>query len=273
MRWLQALARRTADLVGREALPIRLLRPAYEAVLALSRDGIPWAINGVPCRIDPRQRQRMSRDYDRPVAEFLRPRVRPGAVCLDVGANVGVYVLQFAAWAGPTGRVVAFEPNPEACAVLARHVRYNRLDERVRFESLAVGAAPGKAILHAAGADGMSRLIEPNAALAGRTRPLEVEVITLDHYCRAHGLRPDWLLLDVEGYEVAALQGASHLFRDRPELDAVVELHPDVWEASGTSRQEAERLLRDLGRRPVPLTGQADPLAEHGTVYLAREGA
>ncbi|CAN5887382.1 hypothetical protein BH18ACI5_BH18ACI5_16260 [soil metagenome] len=33
---------------------------------------------------------------------------RPGSTCFDVGANVGVYALQFAHWTGAAGRVVAF---------------------------------------------------------------------------------------------------------------------------------------------------------------------
>jgi hypothetical protein len=76
--------------------------------------GISWSINGVPCRIDPRQRHRMARRYDEPVARWLASHVKPGDFCANVGGNVGVYALQFAHWTGPDGRVVVFEPNPHA---------------------------------------------------------------------------------------------------------------------------------------------------------------
>src|SRR5205807_2491515 len=80
-------------------------------------------------------------DYDAPVAAFLSQQVKPGSLCFDVGANVGVYVLQFAHWSGPTGQVVAFEPNPSACSILQKHVRMNGLVQRVRIVPSAVGEA------------------------------------------------------------------------------------------------------------------------------------
>ena len=45
-------------------------------------------------------------------------------------------------------------------------------------------------------------------------------------------------------------------------------MHPSLWPSAGGSRAEVERLLADLGLRPVALDGQADPLGEHGMVGL-----
>ena len=123
---------------------------------------MPWEINGVPFRVDPHYRNRMGHDYDAPVAIFLSQRVKPGSICFDVGANVGVYVLQFAHWAGSSGRVVAFEPNPAAVEILSSHIRLNEIENTVTIEKVAISDAPGTATLYGAQADGMSRLGEPN---------------------------------------------------------------------------------------------------------------
>lgn len=274
MSLVQRLARRTASALGRESWLIRRMRPAYESFLDWSSGGrgVERAINGVTYRVDPRHRHRLGEDYDPPVAAFLRERVRPGAVCLDVGANVGVYVLQFAHWSRPDGRVVAFEPNPGARAVLERHVAYNGLAGRVTVVPAAAGAEPGTATLYAADADGMSRLAEPNAALAAQAVPVTVPVVTLDGYCEAERLTPDWLLIDVEGFEIAVLQGARGLIeKRRSELGMIVEMHPDVWGSAKTPRPVAEATLRELGLRAVPLSGQRDALGEHGQVWLRWE--
>src|SRR3989440_7307832 len=164
MSSLQTTARRAAGLIGRESRLIRRLRPAYESFLDWYSDGrgMPWPINGVTYRVDPHQRHRLGQNYDAAVAAFLSQQVKPGSLCFDVGANVGVYVLQFAHWSGPTGQVVAFEPNPIARAVLEKHVRMNGLAGRVQVVPLAIGEASGEAILYAAEADGRSRLGEPN---------------------------------------------------------------------------------------------------------------
>ena len=272
MNLLQTTARRTSELLGRESWLIRSTRPAYESVLGWvnGAKGISWAINGVTYRVDPHQRHRLGQNYDAPVADFLRERVKPGALCLDVGANVGVYVLQFAYWSRPNGRVVAFEPNPGARAVLERHVEMNGLAKRVQIVPAAVAAASGEQILYAVEADGMSRLGEPNRALAGKVHEIEVPVMTLDEYCEAASLRPDWLFLDIEGFEIAALSGARKLIESRRgELGIVVEMHPNVWDSANTTRAGAESLLDQLGLCAIPLTGQGDALRDHGIVHLA----
>ena len=271
MSALQGVARRSAEILGRESWLIRRMRPAYESLLDWSSGGrgIPWPINGVTYRVDPHHRHRLGQTYDAPVAAFLRGRVQPGSVCLDVGANVGVYVLQFAHWSRPTGRVVAFEPNPGAREVLQKHIQLNGLTERVRVVPAAVGAACGETILYAADADGMSRLGAPNEAIADRVSAMAVPMVTLDSYCATESLTPDWLFMDIEGFEIAALAGARQLIKGRGKtLGIIVEMHPEVWASADTTRDDAESLLDDLGLRAVPLTGQTDPLNAYGLVYL-----
>ncbi|MBA3806660.1 MAG: FkbM family methyltransferase [Acidobacteria bacterium] len=271
MRILQTTAKKISGLLGRESLFIRKLRPAYESLLDLTAGGrgIPWEINGVTYRVDPRQRHRLGQNYDAPVAAFIREHIKPGALCFDIGANVGVYVLQFAHWSGATGRVVAFEPNPGALKSLHRHIELNGLGERVRVVPAAVGASAGKATLFASGTAGMSRLGAPNKLIAAQTKELSVTVVTLDEFCEAEGLEPDWLFLDIEGFEFAALEGARRLIERRGDaLHIVVEMHSGVWESAGTSRASADALLRELKLRAVPLTGQSDPLGDHGIVCL-----
>ena len=233
---------------------------------------MPWAINGVTYRVNPRERSRFDPDYDAPIAKLLQDRVKPGAVCLDVGANAGIYVLQLAHWSRPRGKVIAFEPNPKARKILEEHLRLNDIANRVEIVPCAVGAEDGEATLFAAEANGMSRLGEPNRALAGQTASLPVKVISLDSYCEQSRICPDVLLLDIEGFEMAALAGASRLIRKRgKDLLIVVEMHPGVWESAGTTRMSAERLLGDLGLRAVALTGQADALGEYGQVLLQHD--
>ena len=142
-------------------------------------------------------------------------------------------------------------------------VRFGRYPE-VTFPKLG-----GEAVLFTAGADGRSRLAEPNRELDGGVTPVVVPLVTLDEHCRTTRIQPDWLLIDIEGFEIAALEGASALVHSRGrDLGIVVEMHPNVWASARTTRVRAETVLRELGLRPVPLTGQSDPLADHGLVFL-----
>jgi len=271
---LDGAARAVADLVGRETRLIQALRPAYEQLLEWTTQGrgLPWRINGVPCRIDPRLRDRVAREYEAEVAEFLASHVRPGDLSLNVGANVGAYVLQLAHWSRPDGRIIAFEPNPAAAELLDRHLRFNDLAGRVEVVRFAVGAERGAAVLYAAGADGRARLDEPNPELAGHAKPVSVPVTTIDSFCRERGLRPDWIIIDIEGFEITASRGGRQTLAASPRPGVVVEMHASACQLSGTTRAAAEALLQELRFIPVPLTGQADPLVQHGIGHLAPVG-
>src|SRR5579864_2765429 len=235
---IQRCASKASSAMGRNSTTVELFRPVYESLLdwASLKKGLPWTINGVQYRIDPHHRHRLGHEYDAPVADLLRKLIQPGWVCLDVGANVGVYVLQLARWSAPDGYVVAFEPNPEARQTLHKHVELNGLQRRVRIEPFAVAEkSHAKATLFRAGADGMSRLGEANQALAGTAVPLEVDVVTLDDYCSSHGLKPNIIVIDIEGFEIAALSSARRLIEDRgKDLEIIVEMHPNVWSSAAT---------------------------------------
>ena len=165
--------------------------------------------------------------------------------------------------------VVAFEPNPDTRTLLARNVRLNGLTNRVTIEPYAVSDTADESDFFMLPGEGRSRLGQPfHADLTSAGR---VTTTTLDDYVARAGVAPNWLLIDIEGYEIAALRGARRLIAARgDELTVVVEMHPNVWAQSGTSRDEAEQLLGELRLRPVPLSGQADPLADYGIVHLAR---
>jgi FkbM family methyltransferase len=256
-----------ATTLGHESRLVRGLRPCYEHAMLLMTlgRGISWSINGVPCRIDPRQRHRMARRYDEPVARWLSTHVKLGDFCANVGANVGVYALQFAHWTGPNGRVVVFEPNPHARTILAKHLRYNHLSERVKVVGAAVSDTRGEATLFAEqGGDGMSRLGLPNDALS-QTVPIVVPVTDLDSFFEN---APAWLVIDVEGFEMRVLRGARRIIRECKGI--VVELHPASWGLAGTTRGDLESLLAEHSLKMTPLTGQTDPFTEHGNVLLRR---
>jgi len=81
-------------------------------------------------------------------------------------------------------------------------------------------------------------------------------------------LRPNWILLDVEGFEIATLNG-GRMTLTSPAARLAVEMHPSVWRLSGTTRAAAETPFRELGVIPVPLSGQDNPFTVHGLVHLA----
>jgi len=272
---IRQAVRSMSALAGDESNRVRTLRPSYERLLVWStrRRGLLHSVNGRErFRIDPRHRTHFPETYEPAVSAYLRERVRPGSCCVNVGAHFGIYGLCLSEWAGSSGRVYAFEPNPRTRRVLEAHVRLNDRQDRVHVVAAAVSDRPGRQVFFAAadGFSGLSRLGTPNPEVpVAPTSAVDVPVTTIDAFCRYAGIDPDWLVIDIEGYEVRALRGAIEtLGRGRRRPGVVVEMHPNLWRTAGTSRRQAEDLLRSLALVPIPLSGQRDPLADHGVVAL-----
>lgn len=189
--------------------------------------------------------------------------------CWNVGANVGIHTLQLAHRVGAQGSVVAFEPNPAAVELLRRNVQLSGYADRVTVVQAAVGERSGETDFFVAGADPMGRPGRANPLL-GETTRISVPVITLDGYLKSQPGRPDCIVMDIEGWEIAALRGARTILELEPFPILIVELHQDAWEWSGHCREDLETLLREYNLSVQPLSGQGDPLAQYGRVVLYR---
>jgi FkbM family methyltransferase len=272
LRRFQRLASTLGGGLGSRESPLRRrLSPLYGQLLyALSGGrGVSEVINGQTFRIDPRFRWFLQPNYESDLAAFLRDRMRPGQCCLDIGAHIGIYALQIARWTAPGGAVVAFEPNPGTAEVLRRHLRMNDLEAAVRVEPIALGRRAGHAALYGEAGSGLSRMGSPNPDDPQAKETAVVLVQTVDDYCASRRLEPDWILIDVEGYEFDVLAGAAGTIERRgAALSIVMEIHPTLWPTTSWTRVDVGALFASLGRRPVPLTGQNDLLGQYGSIAL-----
>lgn len=136
--------------------------------------------------------------------------VRPGSLAFDIGAHVGDRAGSFLRLGA---RVVAVEPQP--ALFRAMQLIHGRNADLTLIRA-AVGSEPGTIPLHVNSANPTvstvsGELIE--AASGAETwrgqvwdRTIEVPVTTLDALIAGHGM-PDFTKIDVEGHELAVLQG------------------------------------------------------------------
>jgi FkbM family methyltransferase len=129
----------------------------------------------------------------------------------DVGANRGDWT-RFLLRRRPAARVVLFEP----AAGCFPHIQ-PLLDDRVQLERSAVGAAIGTIQLWSSGpTDGAASVHPRHDSLFGGRQftAAEVPITTLDAFIVQRGFaRVDFVKLDIEGHELAALQGAQDSLR------------------------------------------------------------
>jgi FkbM family methyltransferase len=147
--------------------------------------------------------------------EWVAP--RPGDIFLDVGGYTGWYSIQAARAVQSSGRVLAFEPDSVNRGQLERNLVLNNI-QNTQVLPLAVWSRTccvgwekeDQPVWHHVG-----RLEEGNARQA----------ISIDDLVAQFNLpRVDWIKLDIEGAEIAALHGATRtLMTFHPKL--FIEVH------------------------------------------------
>jgi len=190
------------------------------------------------------------------VQEALRRHVGEGTVVYDIGANIGFFSLLAARLAGPTGRVESFEPLPAAADGLRHNIALN--DARtVHVHEVAVAANGGRAELLSVDEGGWSHLAD--RGWHPRTHEvLEVDVVAIDELV-ADGLRaPDVVKIDVEGSELAVLDGMRETIRAHAPA-IICELH-------ATNIELVER-MDELGYSTQNLDGP-ERVSEAGAVHV-----
>jgi FkbM family methyltransferase len=185
--------------------------------------------------------------HERYEAALVARLLDPGEVFWDVGANIGYFSLVAAAAVGDTGEVLAFEPGAASLERLTENVSLNPY-KTIRIFNLAVADAAGEATLYRADgiADSSASLFSAAAASASG----EVcRTVALDGMLQQEGLRsPDFLKLDVEGAELAALQGAAGILTASCPL-LLVEMEEKNLVAAGASKAAIQSFLQGFGYR------------------------
>lgn len=210
---------------------------------------------------------------DRHERALIRRAVRPGMTVVDVGSNIGSYLSLLARLVGPSGRVFAFEPDPE---------NYRRLQSvaarfpQVEAVQAAVSDRTGTLTFYLS--DDLN--VDHRSYDPGEDRSeMTVPSFRLDDYL-GNEIRVDFIKMDIQGAEWFALQGMKDVLARSPGVKLLFEFWPEALEqAAGDALKPVEfleergfriDLLEDSGRVEFDRQEVLGRITDYGNLYAYR---
>jgi FkbM family methyltransferase len=163
---------------------------------------------------------------------FIKEEFAPGGVALDIGANKGIVTYFLGKQAGPDGRVIAFEPQPELGQQITKVANTFGL-HNVEVHGIGLSDSDGVATLFRGNVGSTANLV---AGAAWQKDEVKVVTKSLDSFFAETGLNQlDFVKCDVDGYEAPVLKGAEKVLkrfypkvlieiqdRDLPEIGSIL---------------------------------------------------
>jgi len=165
--------------------------------------------------------------------------VKPGSIVWDIGANLGLFSFAAAVAAGPSGRVLAIEPDTVLTGLLRRSAAVNPGHAPVDILTVAVSDRESVARFHVARRNRATNHLDGfGTTQTGGVRSTQlVPTVTLD-WLADRFPPPNVIKIDVEQAETAVLAGGARVL----ELAATV-----ICEVAGRNSAAVRHLLTGYG--------------------------
>jgi FkbM family methyltransferase len=194
----------------------------------------------------------LCRLYDLPTQLVLQKYLRPGSTFIDVGGNEGALSLLASRLVGPSGKIIAFEPNPKPRAIFKATIDRNRISN-VTINPIGLGDR-----------DETLRLTAPKINSGegsfGKSnyKPEDTEIIICEIRRGDDVLRnakPALIKIDVEGFELSVLKGLTEtIAENRPPI--VMEMISGHLANCGTRPAEIASFMEGHRYRPFKIGTQ-----------------
>mgnify|MGYP001606831428 FL=1 len=150
--------------------------------------------------------------------------VREGYTVVDIGANIGYYALMESRLAGKKGKVYAIEHSQINFSNLVKNIKLNGYKNIQAFK-LGIGDKNGSAKMYISPHSNLNSLVvQKNKRIIST---IQINIATLDKFLK-NKKYPDFIRMDVEGYEYNIIKGMKNMLKLRRPLKIFIELHPHI---------------------------------------------
>ena len=147
--------------------------------------------------------------YEKGILAFLQANLRKGDCFVDVGANIGLMSIFASNCVGNEGQVLAYEAHPKTAELLKENIGLNQL-LNIQVCQYALGSEEGQTKIYdnwQINRGGASLIVKTNDSIA-----FDIEIHQLDNKIPTN-LQPKIIKIDVEGFELEVLKGASETIK------------------------------------------------------------
>jgi len=186
------------------------------------------------------------KEHEPLVKKILSNELKKGMNCLDVGSNIGYYVLLESQIVGKNGTVIAIEPSLPNFKILQENVKSQKFSN-VRIFHFACGNRDGNGNFLTSDRSNWSRIDEkyfeffpPNKIVSSE----KIEIKKIDSFIEQIDIKKlDIIRMDIDGYEYKVLDGMIHTLKKfKPTF--IIEIHRSNMGLSKT--KEFLQKLNDL---------------------------
>jgi FkbM family methyltransferase len=171
--------------------------------------------------------------------ELLRKYIKKGDCILDIGANIGFYAKILSDLTGENGIVHCFEPDKtnfghlqNSCGKL-QNVILNNKAAGPKTEKIKIYTSKELNVDH--------RTYKPDEYES----EIEIEAVSMDEYM--NGRKVDFIKMDIQGFEMQAVQGMTKSLEENADLKLVSEFWPYGLKKAGSSVTEYYKFLSSKG--------------------------
>ena len=179
--------------------------------------------------------------YEKGILTFLQSNLRKGDCFVDVGANIGLMSIFASNCVGNEGQVLAYEAHPKTAELLKENIGLNQL-LNIQVCQYALGSEEGQTKIY----DNW-QINRGGASLIVKTEDsnsFDIDIHQLDHKISSN-LQPKVIKIDVEGFELEVLKGASETIkRFQPIL--IVEFS-EMRENAHESGEQLVEIIKSFG--------------------------
>jgi len=179
--------------------------------------------------------------HEKNSTKFVKTIICPGMNILEVGANIGYYLMIEGKMAGPDAKIYAFEPSPYNIDCLKKNLTLNNYTN-VSIYPYAAGETEFETNFYISRRSNLSSF----APMKDNSQIVKVKVVKLDNFLADK--RVDFIRMDIEGYEREALLGLKETLRsEKAPKYFFIEIHSLALNKKGSSTKEFVEYMSGFG--------------------------